>query len=305
MRTGSEIDGNAQIDGEKAIPFLPTATIAIIGLGLIGGSAAMALRGGCAGLLGIDLDPIVVRKAIADKVVDYGSTDPATLLPHADLVLIAVPVLSSLELIQRLPELHPGYAMVMDMGSTKLEVIHAMEALPNRFDPIGGHPMCGKEDGTLINAEAGLFQQAQFALVPLARTSTHCREAALELVAALGSHPLWLQAEEHDRCAAITSHLPHLLATALALSTTDECAPLIGTGFRSTSRLAAGSAQMKTEIFATNKQAVLDALESFQYQLDTLSTTISQGNLQELHHMLVLGAERRKALLAENDGIDG
>lgn len=303
--TPSETVPEANLVDMSSIAFLPTATIAIIGLGLIGGSVALALRGHCARLLGIDVNPEVVRQALKTGLVDDAGTDPAALIPYADLLLIAVPVLSSLELIHSLPRLHPGHAVVMDMGSTKREVMRAMALLPDRFDPIGGHPMCGKESGSLVNAEVTLFQKAAFALVPLPRSTVQSRQVALELVAVLGSHPLWLEADQHDRWVAATSHLPHLLATALVLSTPLESASLAGSGFRSTSRLAAGSAHMKTDIFATNRQAVLDALAHCRSQLDTLAEALEQNDLESLYRLLASGAERRQALLGENNGVDG
>jgi prephenate dehydrogenase len=279
-----------------------TATIAIIGLGLIGGSLALALKGKCRKLLGIDRDPLIVKQALDQGLVVQADINPAALLPQASMVIIAVPVRSSLELIKTLPRLHPGAAMVMDVGSTKAAVMQVMASLPARFDPLGGHPICGKETGGLGNAERGLFQKATFALVALERTSFHARAMAETLVRLIGAEPLWMEADQHDRWLAATSHLPHLLATALALSTPLECAPLAGPGFRSTSRLAAGSAEMKSDIFATNREAVLEALRRYTQQLDILSTIIAQGDLQGMQRMLALGAECRQTLLEGSDG---
>lgn len=140
---------NAENSAKDEPAFFATATVAIIGLGLMGGSLALALHGRCARLLGCDRDPDVVTLALERQVVDAASTEPAALLPQADLVVLAVPVRASLEWLQRLPGLHPGQAVVLDLGSTKTAVLQAMEALPERFDPLGGHPMCGKEDGSL------------------------------------------------------------------------------------------------------------------------------------------------------------
>jgi prephenate dehydrogenase len=277
--------------------FFPTATVVIIGLGLMGGSLAMALRGRCAHLFGVDSDPRVVRRALENQIVESASTDPGALLSEADLIVIAVPVRASLGILQRLPEYHPGSALVIDLGSTKGKVIQAMAALPERFDPLGGHPMCGKENGTLANAEAGLFKEAPFALLPLARTTPHLRQVAMELVDLLGACPLWLDAEQHDQWVAFTSHLPHLLATALVLSTPTACAPLAGPGFRSSSRLAAGSADMRVDIYATNSAAVLEALDCYRQQLDILERLLQQGDWDNLRDLLALGAERRQSFL--------
>lgn len=278
---------------------LAPANIAILGLGLMGGSLAMALRGHCARLVGVDQDPAVVRLALERHIVDAAATDPSSLLAEADLVILAVPVRASLDWLGRLPELHPEPAVVMDLGSTKRAVLAAMAALPGRFDPLGGHPMCGKAEGSLRNAEAGLFVAAPFALSALPRTTPHARQLALEMVACTGAHPLWLEAAQHDRWVAATSHLPHLLATALVLSTSPETAPLAGPGFRSTSRLAAGFAEMKTDIFATNRLPVLEALARFRQQLDIIEAALRDSDLDTLQQLFALGAEQRQAYLAE------
>ena len=295
---GIENNGIGANSGEVSA-FFPTATIAIIGLGLMGGSLALALRGICAHLLGFDHDPAVVKLALERQIVEVATLDLGELLPQADLVVIAVPVRASLEILHRLPDLHPGSPIVIDLGSSKEAVLEAMAALPMRFDPLGGHPMCGKETGTLANAQADLYRQAPFALVPLRRTTPLARQIAGELVALLGAQPLWLEAAEHDRWVAATSHLPHLLATALVLSTPFECAPLAGPGFRSTSRLAAGSAEMKIDIFATNRSAILEALTRFRGQLDTLEDYLRQDDLEAMQRSLALGAVRRQVFLTE------
>ncbi len=287
---------------EQPSAFFPSAVVAIVGLGLIGGSLALALRGRCRRLIGIDHDPAVVRQALERNLADQVGSDPAVLLPQADLVIIAIPVRASLQLINNLPSLLPGHTLVMDVGSTKLAVMSALEALPGRFDVLGGHPLCGKETGTLANAEAGLFRQAVFALVPTDRTTSHARAMALELVSLVGARPFWVEAEQHDRWVAGTSHLPHLIATALALSTPPESGPLSGPGFRSTSRLAAGSAEMKTDMLVTNRQAVLEALSRYRQQLDALSDLLERSDLDGLLRLLALGAERRQTILEMNDG---
>jgi len=279
--------------------FIPAATVAIIGLGLMGGSLALALRGWCARLLGVDHNPAVVALALERQVVDQASHDPAVLLPQADLIIIATPVRSSLEILKQLPGLHPTGALVMDLGSTKQAVLQAMAALPQRFDPLGGHPICGKEIGSLVNAEAGLYNQATFAFVRLPRTTRRAQRVALELADLLGARPVWLEAAQHDQWMAATSHMPHLLATALALSVPAESAPLAGPGFRSTSRLAAGSPEMKLDIFATNGPAILMALSQFRRQLEGLEEAVRHHDLDSLQRLLTLGAQRRQGLLAE------
>ena len=151
-------------------PDLSSSHIAIFGLGLMGGSLALALRDHCASVVGIDRDPAAVALARQKKAVDTASLEPTAFLSRCDLVILAVPVLAIIETLEKLPAWHKGNPVVMDLGSTKVQVVNAMEQLPARFDPIGGHPMCGKEKLSLENADPLLYYNAPFALTPLPRT---------------------------------------------------------------------------------------------------------------------------------------
>jgi prephenate dehydrogenase len=146
---------------------LASCRVAIAGLGLMGGSLALALSGKCAELLAVDTDPMVVVKALQQHVVDQASTDAAEILPHADLIVLATPILTIIDLLEQLPVFCPEQTMVIDFGSTKSAIAQKMQELPEYFDPIGGHPMCGKELGGLSNADSILFRDAAFALIPL------------------------------------------------------------------------------------------------------------------------------------------
>jgi prephenate dehydrogenase len=179
--------------------FLSSSRVAILGLGLMGGSLALALRGRCAELLGVDPDPETLRLARERQVVDKAIAGPAEFLPQADLIVLAAPVGVILNLIPTLPALHPGPAFVIDLGSTKTRICQALERLPERFETVGGHPMCGKETLSLANADPLLYNEAPFAFTPLAGTTERARQVAEELAQAVGAHPLWLDAESHDR----------------------------------------------------------------------------------------------------------
>jgi prephenate dehydrogenase len=279
------------------MPHLEERIIAIVGLGLMGGSLALAMRGKCAGLIGIDPDLQAIDLALANRIVDRASTSPAGLLSQADLIVLAAPVGAILSLLNNLPDLHTGSAVVIDLGSTKNEVSRAMLALPARFDPLGGHPMCGKEKASLAYAEAGLYRDAPFALTPLERTSPRARALAEQLVLAVGARPLWMDAETHDRFVASTSHLPYLLANSLAATTPLEAGPLVGPGFRSTTRLAPASLTMIMDIIATNRENILESLMRFRQTLDTIEQSIITGDKETLRLQLAQGAERYAALV--------
>jgi prephenate dehydrogenase len=283
---------------------LPSARVAILGLGLMGGSLAIALRGRCAGVLGSDPDPGTLELAQQWEIVDQASADPVEILPKSDLVVLAAPVRAILSLLQSLPDLHPGEATVLDLGSTKVKVVAAMERLPSRFDPIGGHPMCGKETYSLRNAEAGLYRGAAFAFTPLERSTEKARALAGEIAAAVGAHPLFLDPGVHDRWVAATSHLPYLLAAALALATPVEASALVGPGFRSTARLAASSPSVMLDVLATNRENVLASLQAFRRQLDVLESGLVGGASPGLASSLERGGARLAELVEPRPGGD-
>jgi prephenate dehydrogenase len=261
---------------------LAQARVAVVGLGLMGGSLALALRGKCAELVGIDPDPAARSLARERDVVDRASGDPADLLPGADLVVLAAPVQAILRLLEGLPAWHPGAAVVFDLGSTKRQIVRAMAALPGRFDPLGGHPMCGSEKSGLAHARADLYLEAPFALCALERTSARALALGAALAQAVGARPLWLDPVTHDRWAAATSHLPYLVACALALSAPPEARPLVGPGFTGASRLAAASPTVMLDILQTNPDEALQALIRFQAQLARLEAALRGGDWQAL-----------------------
>jgi prephenate dehydrogenase len=136
---------------------LAQSKIAIIGLGLMGGSLALALKGKCAALYGIDPDRATLDLACRQQIVDQADSDPAKLLPKADLLVLSAPVPAILTLLEGLPSQMPAPCIVLDLGSAKKLIVEAMSRLPERFDPIGGHPICGKENLSLANAERTLY----------------------------------------------------------------------------------------------------------------------------------------------------
>ena len=281
------------MDGDD---FLSGANIAILGLGLMGGSLAMALKGRCASIRGVDADDGVVSQALQRNVVDMASSDPKAMLPAADLIILATPVGAIIDFIHALPAWHSGSAIVLDIGSTKAEITCAMETLPDRFDPIGGHPMCGKEKSGLEYADAQLFRGAAFAFTPLQRTSHRARVACAQIAEAIGARPLWLDPATHDRWTAATSHIPYLAAIALAAITPREAAPLVGPGFRSATRLAASSTRMMRDILATNRQNVLAGLSGLIQHLEQMEVLLAGSDDNALEALLDFGLEQQKYL---------
>jgi prephenate dehydrogenase len=265
---------------------LQDSRIAIVGLGLMGGSLALALKGKCAALYGVDSDQATVELALAKKVVDQANRDPAMLLPQADLVILATPVPVILEFLQKLPSLLQKPCIVLDLGSTKRDILEAMAELPDDFDPVGGHPICGKENLGLENADARLFQGAPFVVTTLERTTKRARSAVTHIVSIVGARLIEMTAEEHDRILASTSHLPFLLSSALALSTPRDFLPLVGTGFKSTSRLAGTPSHMTMGILQSNRENILNAILVFRNALDQIESALQTENYLQLERTL-------------------
>ncbi|RPI23863.1 MAG: prephenate dehydrogenase [Chloroflexota bacterium] len=274
--------------------------IAIIGLGLMGGSLAMGLQGKCSGIYGADTDPKALDLAHQSGIFDGLSEHPAEILANTGLVVLAAPVGAILKLLEDLPDLHSGSPVVLDLGSTKRQISAAMALLPPRFDPLGGHPMTGKEKSGLDNASAGLFRGAPFAFTPLPRTTIQARHLAGQICEAVGARPLWLEPDRHDRWTAATSHLPYLVASALALATPVEAAPLVGPGFRSTTRVAASSPEVMVDIVRSNADHILAALGRFRDEIDRMEQALKNGEWQALAGQLSQAAASQKDLTYEH-----
>jgi prephenate dehydrogenase len=285
---------------EPGFTNLARARVAVVGLGLMGGSLALALRGCCQSLWGVDNDPAALAYACQRGIIDDATDFDGAL--RADVLVLAAPVRAILAQLEDLSR-RPGTAaphLVLDLGSTKTEIAAAMRGLPAGFAPVGGHPMCGKEVSGLAHAEAGLFRDKVFVLTPLDRTPAWALRLSREVVAAVGARPVELTPERHDQLAAAASHLPYLAAAVLVRAAEDlgdeQVWQMAASGFRDTSRLAASDVTMMTDILLTNRQAIAGALEHYQAELATLMALLESGDADTLAAFLASPAERRRGL---------
>ncbi|HEX9839142.1 MAG TPA: prephenate dehydrogenase/arogenate dehydrogenase family protein [Anaerolineales bacterium] len=276
---------------------LQDSKIAIIGLGLMGGSLALALKGKCAAVYGIDPHPATLELAVDKKIVDSADSDPAKFLPQAELVILATPVPTIISLIQKLPSLTNRPCIVLDLGSTKSRIMSAMDTLPAHFDVVGGHPICGKENLGIENADALLYQNAPFVITPLKRTTLRARTAIKNIITVIGAHLIEMNAEDHDRALAFASHLPFLVSSALALTVPHENARLIGSGFRSTARLAGTPGSMMLGVIQSNRENILKALHHYQHQLSLLELALLSSDEAALESILSSAQSRYHGLV--------
>lgn len=276
--------------------FFIEESICIIGLGLMGGSLALALRGYCNRIIGVDSNPATLVLAREKNVVDVATADLTSALSQADLVILAAPVRTNLTLLKIIPQIHNGPLSIIDLSSTKVKIVSAMNQLPEGFAALGGHPMCGKEKAGLAHADAKLFWDSAFVLTETERITPDLRSLADKIIEIIGAQPLWINAETHDHWAAATSHMPYLLSVALAASTHQEVAPLIGPGFQSTSRLAASEITMMLDILATNQEQVLKALSRYRDSLDQIENALRNSPIS-LRSQLENARENRENLV--------
>lgn len=236
--------------------------VCIVGLGLMGGSLGLALRGRCRTVTGVARRPETIAQALALAAIDWGTTDPLRAVAAADVVILATPVRTIMALIQTLaPAMRPG-ALLTDLGSTKADVVAALDRTAGAIQVCGGHPLCGRELSGLSAAQPDLYQGRVYVVAPGQRTSAEAVALTEAIALAAGARPLRMNAAEHDRLVAAISHLPYLQAAGLAAVAGSLAAAnplawrLAASGFRDTARLAASDVGMMLDILMTNRANV-------------------------------------------------
>jgi prephenate dehydrogenase len=264
----------------------PFSTIAIAGLGLVGGSIALAVRRAWPGvrLIGVDIDRGVLQAAESGHVVDLAADDLAA-VRDADLVVLAAPVCANIRLVGRVPDLACASAIVTDVGSTKRAICHAASRLfPSSSRGrgpvfVGGHPVAGSAAGGLGAASADLFTGARWIFTPEPGVPEAARRRLAFFAAGLGARPLTMDAAEHDRLMAFLSHLPQLVASVLMTVVGDGVGPAAlagaGSGLRDTTRLADSPAGIWADICATNAGEIRGALAALTTALACLDAQLT------------------------------
>ncbi len=278
--------------------------IAIIGLGQIGASIGMDMRGSFKGvdIIGHDKDPETSGLARRRGAVDEVAYTLPGAVEDAAIVIVAVPVTAVREVFTVIsPNLSDG-AIVTDTASTKMNVLQwAEEILPQSVEFVGGHPMAGVETPGIEGAQSGMFQGATWAVIPLPRSQPKSIDTIVNLIKTLGGEPYFADSVEHDSLVAAISHLPitlsiNLMRTAVSSPSWREMARMAAGSFRDVSRLASGSVDMHHAIFATNKDFVLHWIDTYVEQLQELRGLVDQGG-DELKEALQEAYNARDAWL--------
>ncbi|OLB92384.1 MAG: prephenate dehydrogenase/arogenate dehydrogenase family protein [Chloroflexi bacterium] len=242
------------------------ATVAVVGLGLMGSSFALALKKARPEivLVGSDRNPIVVRKALERGIVSTANTD-LSVVEIADIVMVGAPISAMREMFAQLA-LKAGGKPITDMASTKASVVEWAAA--EGIDLVGGHPMCGKETSGIDAADPSMFERAPWVL-------TRDEPRITELVEAVGAHPVVMDAVTHDRLVAGVSHAAFLLSIGYVLALSrrrdwPEASRLAAGGFRDMSRLAAGDPDLYAGVARTNRENLIETLDAISAELTRL-----------------------------------
>lgn len=267
--------------------------IIIVGLGLMGGSLARALRPHVPTLTAVERDAATRAAALADGVVDHAVADLADLkLTPRDWLILATPVRTIIDLLDLLPFLAPEGCAVLDLGSTKGAICRVMETLPPPFAAIGGHPMCGREVSGYAAGSADLYRDQTFILTPNARTTPALHDDAVALVTAVGARPLVMLAAEHDQSVALVSHMPYVLSSLLvqqafrSIRGESRIWQVSASGFRDSARLAGSNPRMMRDILATNRQPVVTQLRLYRRALGEFIAFLENSDDEALFNWL-------------------
>lgn len=280
-------------------------TVAIVGVGLIGGSLALALKemGVSGRILGFDLDQENLAQALKLGIIDHACTG-AEELSSADLIFLATPVLAMPDALTTIaPYLKPG-AILTDGGSVKGAVIAALTPLlPNNLHYVPGHPISGTERSGATAAFASLYHKKRCILTPSPQTDPQALAIVTTLWQAVGCEVMIMDAEKHDRILAAISHLPHMVAYALvnAVGAYDRYEENIllysAGGFRDFTRIASSDPTMWRDIAVTNRDALLEMIERFEVDLDQLKEAIRTSDAPALHAYFLRSKLNRDAIL--------
>ena len=277
--------------------------LTLLGVGLLGGSIGLAAkqRDVAGRVCGLVRREESIAECLAAGVVDEATLDVAEAVADADLIILCTPVGRMGELAAALKPHLAADAIVTDVGSVKSSVVAAVEPVLSRF--VGSHPLCGSEKAGVAHASGNLFEGAVCAVTPTEASAANDVAVVTEFWEALGSRVVNLTATDHDAIVARTSHLPHVLASALvnAVLTSPRAgeSDFLGTGFRDTTRLASGEAGMWRDIALDNAEAIAAAVEDLQNELSQLRSALNAKDAAALEKFFAQAQSHRADWLKE------
>ncbi|MCX7704124.1 MAG: prephenate dehydrogenase/arogenate dehydrogenase family protein [Planctomycetota bacterium] len=282
----------------------------IAGLGLIGGSMALALKRKrfARRIVGVDVSPRTLKLALVKGVIDEAESSLVKGAFKADILLLSMPINEIIRSLRILSDAEVRCSLIMDTGSTKTDIIAAAsesKIMSSCF--VGGHPMAGSEKSGIESAHPDIFSGATFFLTPLQNTEPSALEMAKSLVYSLDSTPLEITPERHDRIVAFTSHLPYLVSLGLSHTVSNESTifselpKAISSGFKSSTRLSVSPSELWADILSSNSKNIIEALDLFNSSLKIFSDILRRSDTEQLRKVLALIRSKHEALLEDRE----
>ncbi|MGH4050245.1 MAG: prephenate dehydrogenase [Clostridium sp.] len=275
--------------------------ITIVGIGLIGGSFAMALRElKPKNIWAIDIDEKALKAAEKMNIIDKGYTNPEIPLSNSDIVIIAVYPQKTIDFIKSNMNLFKSGAVITDTAGIKSDLIHEiMPVLREDLDFIGGHPMAGKEESGLKAASKDMFKNANYILTPINGNKEENIHIVTEMVRGMGcKRVVHLSPKEHDDIIAYTSQLPHVIAVSLidCNSSIKGMSQFIGGGFKDTTRVATINVELWPELLLYNKENIISKIEEFEKNIREIKTAILNNDEIFLKNRFQSATKKRKEI---------
>jgi cyclohexadieny/prephenate dehydrogenase len=274
-------------------------TVTIVGVGLIGGSIGLAARrrGVARQVIGVGRSKASLERALAVGAINHGHSELRSAVASADLIVFCTPVDRIARQVKEAASYCRPAALLTDAGSTKAAIVRELEReLPTGIHFVGSHPLAGSEKKGVEHARPDLFEGRVTVVTPTKTSDAGAVEKVIAFWKGLGSEVRLLDPEAHDRALATTSHLPHLLAAALAGVLPEEWRPFAAAGFRDTTRIAAGDPALWAAIFRQNRAALAEAMRPFGEQLALLLDALDRDDEAGLLKLLTQAKQVRDAL---------
>jgi len=281
----------------------PLKHVTIIGVGLLGGSAGLAIKAADprVRIAGVGRRASSLDAALQVGAIDTAHLDAAAAVAKADLVILATPVAAFAAHLRTVAPHLPGGATVTDVGSTKAGVVRTAEGILGRGGPfVGSHPMAGSEQKGVRASRADLFTGATCILTPTPATPAGVVRRVRAFWRWLGMRTVEMTPAAHDRALARVSHLPHVLASLLMMLPRTADLDVAATGFRDTTRLASGDPEMWRDILTTNRRPILDAIDKLGKDLEVLRDCVDRGDAPGIEKFLTAAKRRRDATIARD-----
>jgi prephenate dehydrogenase len=282
--------------------------LAIVGVGMMGGSLALAARERAQvdSVIGYDADPQALELAVRRGVITETALSASEAAAYTDLVVVSTPVRSIPELVEECAAAQPAPRLITDMGSTKSAIMNSLSPLARSLF-IGGHPVCGAPDSGVRYARADLFEKATYFLCTSGAAFPKLYEMLQEFILQLGARPTHIDAVAHDRIMAVVSHLPHVLANVLMDHTGafqvrgKRALHCVGPSFKDFARVAGANPSIWTDIFLENRAALAQTLRSVSAELQEFSVLLDEGDESAVTDAILSAASYREELFEFED----